>query len=111
MKSNYLWMGRMLPVALLLCIARPAFALWSIVDVTADGIYVNTRIAVKITAREQFKEFEITFAPTDKKFPTSLDGRLNLMSKNELVALVPVSEKREKGVVTYRFRVTPEAIT
>lgn len=110
MKPNIARIALLLPVASLLCIALPALALWSIVDVTANGVYGNVTIAVKITDHDQFKDFEVTFTPRKKEFPAYLDGRLNLTAKNERVALVPVSEKREKGVVTYWFRVMPEAI-
>ncbi len=110
MKSNLLPITKILPVAILLCTARPAVALWSVADVTANGTYGITRITVKITDIDKFKEFEVTFAPTTKEFPAYLDGRLNLLSKNEAVALVSVSGNREKGMVTYQFRITPETI-
>ena len=110
MKSNRICIVSIQSIALLLCIALPASALWGVVDVAANGVYGNVNIAVKIMDHDQFKDFEVAFTPQKKDFPAALDGRLNLTAKNEMVALVPVSEKREKGVVTYWFRVTPEAI-
>jgi hypothetical protein len=111
MKSKLLRLARMLSFVLLLCAAHPAFALWRQIPITADGVYDDRRFAIKVTDREQFKEFEITIAPQPKEVSPFLTGRLSLISRNEWVASVPVSEKREKGIVTYRFRVTPEALT
>jgi hypothetical protein len=110
MKQRPFRIGVVSVFALMVCAARPALALWVQMNVTANGVYGEQQITVKVTDREQFKQFEVTLAPKPKAVSPFLTGQLSMIAGDRWVASVPVSEKRENGVVTYTFRVTPDAV-
>ena len=62
-------------LALMVCAARPALALWRQANVTANGEYDGQQITVKVTDREQFKQFEVTLTPKPKAVSPFLTGQ------------------------------------
>ncbi|HZO90580.1 MAG TPA: hypothetical protein VFB38_19790 [Chthonomonadaceae bacterium] len=110
MRTKFFRLGIVPTCILLLCIALPAFALWVQIPVTANGIYDGQRFTIKVTDHEQFKQFQITLAPASKEVSPFLNGTLSLIAQDQWVASVPVAEHREKGIVTYTFRVVPGAL-
>ena len=89
---------------------RQAQALWVKMEVTANGEVNGQQFTIITKDVEQFKQLEITIAPKPKDVSPFLTGELSLIAGDKWVASVPVSEKWEKGVVTYTFKVTPDTI-
>jgi hypothetical protein len=90
--------------------ARPALALWLKVSVTANGVYDGHLFTVTVKEAETFQEFEVTIVPRPNAISPFLSTRLGLIAEDKWVAMVPVSEERENGTVTYSFRVAPGAL-
>jgi hypothetical protein len=101
--------------ALLTCLlltvaARFAWAQWLLAAVTANGVYDGQQVRVRVSDADTFKEFVVTMTPRPKAVSPFLSTSLGLIAGDKWVAQVPVSERRENGMVTFTFRVAPEAV-
>jgi hypothetical protein len=110
MKRNRFWIGALSICFLVAIAARPALALWLQCSVTTSGVYDSHLFTITVKDAEAFREFKVTIAPRPKAVSPFLTAQLGLIAEDKWVAVVPVSEKREKGTVTYTFRVAPGAL-